>query len=122
MHYPQVLRAKCINHSYFLNAHQYRYDFPIAPGNVIVAVIPDVTQLAPADSLQPRVPMAILEDIHNRLAGLISPFVQLFVANPRYEPVESCLEVVLVEGLDQDFYQQQAKKAVAHYLAPCLTG
>ncbi len=30
--YPQVLRAKCINHSYFLNAHQYLYDFPMAPG------------------------------------------------------------------------------------------
>jgi len=120
--FPSVLRAKCINHSYFLDAHQYLYDFPIAPGNVIVAVIPDVTQLAPADSLQPRVPAAILEDIQALLSGIISPFIRLFVVNPRYEEVNFCLQIVLVLGLDAEFYQQQVKKDLTQYLAPWTTG
>ena len=120
--FPAVWRAKCINHSYFLNAHQYLYDFPLAPGNVIVAVLPDVAQLAPADSLQPRVPVSMLEDIETLLRGVISPFVQLFVANARYEPVEFCLQLVLVKGLDEEFFQQQVKKDLTQWLAPWLTG
>lgn len=121
-HFPQVWRAKCINHSYFLNAHQYLYDFPLAPGNVIVAVLPDVAQLASADSLQPRVPLSMLEDIRTLLLNVISPFVQLFVVNPRYEPVGFCLTLVLVKGLDEEFFQQQVKKDLARWLAPWLTG
>lgn len=120
--FPQVLRAKCINHSYFLNAHQYLYDFPMAPGNVLVAVIPDISQLPASDSLQPRVPQSMLEDIRDWLRGIISPFIQLFVANPRYEPVDFCLQLVLVKGSDTSFYQEQVKKDLRKYLAPWLTG
>ncbi|HVU99491.1 MAG TPA: hypothetical protein VHE34_29925 [Puia sp.] len=120
--FPQVLRAKCINHSYFLDAHQYLYDFPIAPGNVIVAVIPDVTQLAPADSLQPRVPAAMLEKIRTLLSGIISPFIRLFIVNPRYEEIDFCLRIVLKPGYDREFYQQQVKKDLTQYLAPWTTG
>jgi len=119
--FPQVWRAKCINHSFFLNAHQYLYDFPMAPGNVIVAVLPDVAQLDAADSLEPRVPLAMLEDIRTMLLGVISPFVQLFVVNPRYERVEFCLELVLVKGMDEEFFKQQAGKDLTRWLAPWLT-
>jgi len=120
--HPQVWRAKCINHSYFLNAHQYLYDFPMAPGNVMVAVIPDTRVLAAADSLQPRVPVSILEDIHTQLLGIISPFIQLFVVNPRYEPVDFCLKVVLEPGMDRDFYRSQLAIDLRQFLAPWTTG
>ena len=120
--YPQVWRAKCINHSYFLNAHEYMYDFPMAPGNVMVAVIPDTTQLAPADSLQPRVPVSILEDIKTMLSGIISPFIQLFVVNPRYEPIDFCLQPVLVQGMSQEFFSQQVQVDLTQFLAPWTTG
>lgn len=120
--FPQVLRAKCINHSYFLNAHHYLYDFPMAPGNVLLAVIPDISQLTATDSLQPRVPQSMLEDIHAFMSGIISPFIQLFVANPRYEPVDFCLQLVLVKGSDTLFYQEQVKRDLRKYLAPWLTG
>jgi hypothetical protein len=118
--FPQVLRAKCIAHSYALSGQAYDYDFPVAPGNLIVAVLPDPTKVTVADSQQPTVPMSVLTAIETFLTGIVSPFVKLFVCNPRYEPANICLRVSFQNGLSPAFYQTQLQQDIAAYLTPWL--
>ncbi len=120
--FPQVLVAKCINHSYALSSQNYKWDFPMAPGNIIVAVLPDTTQLTVANSLQPTVPMSMLSSIQSLLSAATSPFVQLTVMNPRYEPVDMCLSVTLAAGLNATFYSAQLQQDIQGYMAPWLSG
>jgi hypothetical protein len=120
--FPQVLVAKCINHSYALSSQNYKWDFPMAPGNIIVAVLPDTTQLTVANSLQPTVPMSMLGSIQSSLSAATSPFVQLKVMNPRYEPVDICLSVTLAAGLNATFYSVQLQQDIQGYMAPWLSG
>jgi hypothetical protein len=120
--FPQVLVAKCINHSYALSSQNYKWDFPMAPGNIILAVLPDTTQLTVANSLQPTVPMSMLTSIQTSLSASASPFVQLTVMNPRYEPVDFCLAVALASGLNATFYTAQLQQDIQGFMAPWLSG
>jgi hypothetical protein len=43
--FSQVFKAKCINHSFGLDANKHFNDFPVAPGYVLLAVIPDLNRL-----------------------------------------------------------------------------
>lgn len=120
--FPKLLRAKCINHSQALDNHAYRMDFPVSPGDVVLAVLPDITQLTVADNLQPTVPMSMLLAIEKFLAGKISPWAQLVVRNPRYEPVNICVTVVLAEDADRNVAEDQLIADLQDHLAPWLSG
>lgn len=120
--FPQVYVAKCINHSFALNAHEYFNDFPLAPGYVILAVIPDLVQLKAAQSFEPRVPVSMLEDITRFLKGKTSPFVRLRVMNPRYEKVYFGLKVKLYLGKDETYYKEKLIQELREFLAPWAIG
>jgi hypothetical protein len=120
--FPQLLGVKCINHSFALNSQTYKWDFPMAPGNIILAVLPDPTQLTTSNSLQPTVPTSMLNAIAAFLAGSTSPFVRLFVKNPRYEPVDICVSVTLQAGMNATFCQSQLQQDIQGFMAPWETG
>ncbi|HXB94534.1 MAG TPA: hypothetical protein VNU70_05225, partial [Puia sp.] len=118
--FPMLLRVKCINHSLYLDSAAYKYDFPMSPGNILVAVLPDTTQLAVANQLQPMAPASMLNDILQFLQGVKSPFATIAVAGPRYEPVTICATVQLEQGEDPDSRSAQLEQAIRDYLAPWL--
>lgn len=120
--FPQLLKVKCINHSYALNAHQYKNDFPIAPGYVLLAVLPDLSKLKAAESFEPRVPVSLLEKVHEYVLQRTSPFVRLRVMNARYEKVHICLKVKLYPGKDVRYYKEQLQQDLRGLLAPWTTG
>lgn len=120
--FPQVFKAKCINHSFALDAHKYVNDHPIAPGYVLLAVIPDMNKLKAMQQFEPRVPVSMLEAIHQYLAKKTSPFVRLRVMNPRYEKVQFCLRVKLYLGKDENFYKEKLKEDLREFLAPWAVG
>jgi hypothetical protein len=120
--FPKLLRAKCINHTQALDNHIYRMDFPVSPGDVIVAVLPDINQLAVADNLQPTVPVSMLLAIEKFLSDKISPWARLVVRNPRYEPVNICVTVVLAEDADPNVAEDQLAADLQNFLAPWLSG
>jgi hypothetical protein len=119
---PQVFKAKCINHSFGLNAHRYINDYPMAPGYVLLAVIPDLTKVNASGSFEPRLPLSMLEELEAKLRALTSPFVRLRAMNPRYEKVDFCLRVKLLEGKDENFYKEQLKKDIGFFMAPWAIG
>jgi hypothetical protein len=120
--YPQIFKAKCINHSFFLNAHRYINDFPMAPGYVLLAVIPDLNQLKSGLSYEPRVPLSMLEEIQADLQKRASPFVRIKVVNPRYEAVDFCLRIKLKKGKDESFYKRKIQDDIRQFMAPWVVG
>jgi len=120
--FPKVFKAKCINHSFALDAKKYKIDFPIAPGYVILAVIPDLTQLKAGNSFEPKVPVSLLEAIEEKIRERTSPFVRLRAMNPRYEKIDFCLKVKLIKGKDENYYKQKLKEDIREFLAPWSIG
>lgn len=120
--FPQLFKVKCINHSFALNAHEYKNDFPIAPGYVLLAVIPDLNQLKAARSFEPRVPVSMLGDIQEYCKKRSSPFVRFRAMNPRYEKVHFCLKVKLIAGKDENYYKEKLKQNMREFLAPWAVG
>ena len=120
--FPQIYKAKCINHSYALDANKYINDFPVAPGYVLIAVIPDLNKLKAAQSFEPKAPVSLLEDIGESLKKVASPFVRFWIKNPRYEKVNFCLRVKLLPGKDEVFYKEKLKQDTREFLAPWAIG
>ncbi|MGZ8545137.1 MAG: hypothetical protein ACXWV0_07555, partial [Flavisolibacter sp.] len=121
-YFPSVYKTKCINHTYGLNAHEYVNDFTIAPGYVLVAVIPDMTKLKASGSFTPKVPVSMIEDIEITLRKIISPFVRLKVMNPRYEKLNLCIRVKLLPGKDEVYYKEKLGRDIRYFLAPWAIG
>jgi len=120
--FPQLFKAKCINHSFALDAHLYKNDFPYAPGYIILAVIPDLNKLQAGNSFEPKVPVSILEKIESFIRKRTSPFVRFRAMNPRYEKINFCLRVNLLRGKDENFYKEQLKEDLKELLAPWAVG
>lgn len=120
--FPQLYKAKCINHSLALNGTEYKNDFPVSPGYVLLAVIPDLNKLKAGRSFEPKAPVSLLKDVQEYLQQRVSPFVRLSVKNPRYEKVNFCIKVHLVRGKDENFYTQKLKDDLSEFLAPWAVG
>jgi len=120
--FPKIFKTKCINHTYALDAGSYINDFPIAPGYVLIAVIPDLNQLKAAQSFEPKVPVSLLEQVEAYLKKITSPFVRLKIMNPRYEKVNFCIRVILLPGKDEVYYKEQLALDIKTFLAPWAIG
>lgn len=120
--FPQIFRAKCINHSIGLNAHDFLFDFPYAPGFIILAVIPDLTKLKAGNSFEPRVPLPLLEEIDDYFRKITSPFVRIRTMNPRYEKVHLCLRVRLMPGKDEGYFKAKLEEDLRRFFAPWTIG
>jgi hypothetical protein len=101
---------------------KYVNDFTIAPGYVLVAVIPDMNKLKASGSFEPKVPVSMIEDIEEKLRKIISPFVRLKVMNPRYEKINLCIRVKLFAGKDEVYYKEKLNMDVRNFLAPWAIG
>jgi hypothetical protein len=120
--FPQVFKVKCINHSYALDAAAFPNDFPMAPGHVLVAVIPDLNRLKASQAFEPKAPLSLLEKIQEGLQQVTSPFVKLRVMNPRYEKVNCCIQVKLYAGKDKGYYKDKLAADLREFLAPWAVG
>ena len=120
--FPSIFKCKCISHTLGLSANQFRRDLEVAPGFVVVAVIPDLTKLKAGDGLEPKAPVSMLEEIKAYLKKRMSPFARLRVMNPRYEKIKVDTTVRIKPGRDETFYLNQLKQDLTHFLAPWHLG
>ena len=120
--FPELFKCKCISHTLGLSAKQYRRDLEVAPGHMVVAVVPDLTKLESGDISQPMVPVSILSKVKKLLQQRASPFARIRVMNPRYEKVHVCVELQLKRGRDESYYLSQFKTDLGHFLAPWYLG
>ncbi|HEV7780200.1 MAG TPA: hypothetical protein VGO58_02990, partial [Chitinophagaceae bacterium] len=120
--FPQLYKAKCINHSFHTDADKYKNDIPYAPGYVMLAVIPDLDKLRSGNSFEPKAPVNVLGDIEKYFRAITSPFVRLKAANPRYEKVHFSLTVQFSAGTDKIFYKEKLIMDLQKFLAPWAVG
>ncbi|MBQ4818578.1 hypothetical protein [Aquimarina sp. MMG016] len=120
--FPEIYKTKCISHTMGLSAIEYHRDLEIAPGYIVITVIPDLTKLVSGNQLEPKVPVSLLEKIENHLRKKISPFARIRVMNPRYEYVNVDINVRLYRGKSQNFYKQKLKEDITNLLAPWFLG
>ena len=121
--FPQVFKAKTINHTFGLPATEYIRDLEVAaPGFVTLAVIPDIHQLDIGGALEPRIPLSQLAQIREHLITRNSPFVRLKVMNPRYEKVNVAIKVRFQEGNSGPYFQDLLANDIKAFLAPWLLG
>ncbi len=120
--FPRLFKCKCISHTFGLSAHDYRRDLEVAPGFIVLAVIPDLTKLKSGDMLEPKVPSGLLMNIKSFLQKKMSPFARVKVLNPRFEKIKVEVTVRLKKGRDQKFYTNQLKTDLRKFLAPWHLG
>ncbi len=120
--FPQLFKVKCINHSYWLDAGKFENDFPMAPGYVLLAVIPDLNKLKAAQNFEPKAPVSLLEEIERFLKKHSSPFVRIKAVNPRYEKVNLCVGAKLLPDKDAVYYKEKLAQDLREFFAPWAIG
>jgi uncharacterized phage protein gp47/JayE len=108
--FPKVHRVKCIPHA--------KPDNWLAPGNVLLVVVPDLRNQNAVDPLAPKVDAATISDISELVAAHAGMGVSLTVANPRYQRVRLDLKVKFHDGYEFNYYSEQVQDAVIQFLSP----
>ena len=108
--FPQIHKVKCLSHS-CVNSF-------LAPGEILLIVIPDIVNKNVFDIYQPRVSKALLNEIQNHINKLNSFFVNAVVQNPDYEPVTVELNVKFYDGFDESYYLKRLKEDITRLLSP----
>lgn len=120
--FPQLYKAKCVNHTLGLGAIKYQQDLIAAGGYIVVAVIPDLRLLSAGNLMEPKAPLSLLEKIHTYLRKRSSPFVRLKVTNPRYERVKVDISIKIYKGKDEKYYTDKLKSDLQEFFAPWAIG
>ena len=116
--FPEILKVKCLNHTSTKVEKGKRKTSYLAPGNVVLVVIPDIVNRNVFDIYKPRVSKATLNRIENYLRELNAPLVNTKVINPEYEEVRVDLKVQFHEGYDEVYYKSVLNEDLTRLLSP----
>ena len=108
--FSAIHKVKCLNHSSETSF--------LAPGNVLLVVIPDIVNKNVFDIYQPRVSKATLNAVQNHISLLSSLHVKAKVINPDYEEVTVSLKVKFYQGFDENFYLRVLNEDITRFLSP----
>ncbi len=117
--FPQIYRAKCLNHTHFepndAGTGTYR---ELAPGHVTVVTIPDLQFSSLRNPLRPYTSLGLLEEIGTYLRARLSCLVTLHVKNPQCEEVRVQCRVRLQDGVDETLGMNRLKEEMTRFLSP----
>ena len=108
--FPNIYKAKCL----FAELEE-EWD---EPGKVEVIVVPNIRNQHPFTPFEPKAPTKVLETIEAHLKKITSPFANICVRNPTYQPVMVRVAIHFKEGYNVNFYKQQANEDLKSFLAP----
>jgi hypothetical protein len=116
--FPEVFKAKCLNHTEIVDKEGNVVDNYVAAGEVSLVVIPDTANKNVFDTFQPRVSQGLINKIKTYINQYNTKHVTAKVINPVYEEVKVKLEVSFFEGLDESFYMKKLNDAIISFLSP----
>ncbi|MDX8339932.1 baseplate J/gp47 family protein [Draconibacterium sp. IB214405] len=116
--FPEIHKAKCLSHSCTKIVDTKRQTKYLAPGSVVVVVIPDIVNKNVFDIYKPRVSKATLEKIQQYLSKLNSKLIQTLVINPEYEELRVDLKVKFHKGYDEIYYKKVLQDDLTRLLSP----
>jgi Baseplate J-like protein len=108
--FPGVHKAKCIPHA--------KDGAWLAPGNVLVVVVPDLRNRNAVDPLQPRVDADTLDRITEHLQGHAGAQVRVRVKNPLYQQIRLDFKARFLPGYEFNFYRAQVEQELIRFLSP----
>ena len=108
--FPAVHKVKCIPHA--------KDGSWLAPGHVLVVVVPDLRNRNAVDPLQPRVEADTISRIARFLSARCGMQVTVHVKNPRYQKVRLDFQVRFRAGYEFNFYSEQVKQELVRFLSP----
>lgn len=117
--FPEIYKVKCLNHSkieYLKDGTIKRYY--LAPGNVLLVVVPDIVNKNVFDIYKPRVSKATLNAIEVCVNQLNTLHVNASVINPVYEEVTVSLMVKFYKGYDENYYKKVLNEDIIKFLSP----
>ena len=116
--FPEIFKAKCLNHTGFYEQSGSKVFCENYPGHVTVVCIPDLKEKSHINPLRPYTPVGLLTDISIFLEKIKNPFVTLHVVNPRFEEVQVEFEVRFHELMDEVFYRNLLDQEIEQFLCP----
>jgi hypothetical protein len=123
-YFPQIHKAKCINHTGFLVNEitgKKKYS-EVLPGRVMVVTIPDLRNKTAVNPLRPYTNVGLLEEIKQYLLSLTSPFVKLEVTVPQFEEVQFQFSVTFHPNYDPTYFSNLLKDEIERFLTPWAFG
>jgi len=108
--FPSIHRVKCIPHA--------TDGAWMAPGNVLLVVVPDLRNRNTPDPLQPKVDADTIARITDHVNAHVSGHVQLDVKNPDYQQIRIACAVKFRVGYEFNFYRQELERRLIERLSP----
>jgi hypothetical protein len=111
--FPAVHKVKCIPHA--------REGSWLAPGHVMIVVIPDLRNQNRMNPLEPKVSANLLSNITAYLDTKTSTSLtsqQLHIKNPLYQQIQLDFKVHFHRGYEFNFYSGQLNQQLIRFLSP----
>lgn len=112
--FPGVHRVKCIPHA--------TGDCWLAPGNVLIVVVPDLNNRNGVNPLAPKVDADTLARIAAHVGARSAGQVTVRVRNPRYQQILLDFKVRLRRGYAFNTYGRELNRAIVRMLSPWAFG
>ena len=114
--FHNVHKVKCIPHAKFIpSTNKYCW---LAPGNVVVVVIPDLKNRNAVDLLAPKVDSNTISRITTLVNEHSGMQVNVKVKNPNYQKVMVEFRVKFRKGFEFNFYSQKLNVQLKQFLSP----
>jgi uncharacterized phage protein gp47/JayE len=108
--FPNVHRVKCIPHA--------KEGSWLAPGHVLIVVVPDITNKNAKDPLQPKVNADTLSHIKTYVQKRTGEQVKVTVKNPTYQKLLLDFKVKFHPGKEFNYYSEKLKQHLIQFLSP----
>jgi hypothetical protein len=108
--FPQVHKVKCIPHA--------REGSWLAPGHVLLVVVPDLKKKNAIDPLKPKVDAGTLGRITSYVQKRTGMGVQVKVKNPAFQEIQLDFKVKFHSGFEFNFYSGELNQALIRCLSP----
>ncbi|MEW6428992.1 MAG: baseplate J/gp47 family protein [Thermodesulfobacteriota bacterium] len=108
--FPKIHKVKCIPHA--------SADSWLAPGHVMLVVVPDLRNHNAVDPLQPRVDADTITRITELVRDRCGTGVRLLVRNPSYQKVRLDFKVIFRKGYEFNYHKATLAGEIKRYLSP----
>jgi hypothetical protein len=108
--FPSLHKVKCIPHA---NSNSW-----LAPGHVLLVVVPDLSSQNGVDRLRPRADTGTLSRVAALVQQRCGVQVRVSVKNPFYQRVKLAFQVRFQPGLAFNFYSRKLNDALVQTLTP----
>lgn len=115
--FPRIFSVKCLN-QVELNSIENKHKDTYQRGEVMIIVVPDISNTEPFFPLEPGTPLYLLKEIEDYLKVHTTPFTKITVVNPRYERIRYRLGVRFNQGSEEGYHLNKLNKEIIEFLSP----